>query len=89
MLFSTSSAEIHAQTHGVANYSVLISVSDPHWFQCRSRCGSGSKTLGSNGSECGSGSGTRSRVLMTKNLKKFTAEKKFAFFDEKLQFTNP
>ncbi len=41
------------------------SVSDPHWFQC----GLGSSILG----HCGSGS--RSRVLMTKNGDKFIAEK--------------
>jgi hypothetical protein len=48
---------------------ILSSVADPHWFQC----GSGSSVLGQCGSEYGSGS--RSRVLMTK----FTDEKQNIF----------
>ncbi len=55
------------------------------WFQRRSGYGSGPSTF----YQCGSGSGSRSKVLMTKNWKKFTAEIKFIFFDQKLQFTYP
>jgi hypothetical protein len=43
--------------------------------------GSGSSILGQGES------GFRSRILMTQNWKKFTSEKKFVFFDEKLQFS--
>jgi hypothetical protein len=50
---------------GVANWFVpLEAVADPHWFQCGS----------------GFGSGSRSPVLMTKNWEKFTAAIKFMFF---------
>ncbi len=49
-----------------------FSVADPHWFQCRS----GSSIF----CQCGSGSGSRSKVLMTKNWKKFRAEIKFKYF---------
>ncbi len=44
---------------------------DRHWFQWGSRYGSGSSVF----CQCGSGS----RVLMNKNWKKFTAEKKIFF----------
>jgi hypothetical protein len=42
-------------------------ISDPYWFQC----GSGSNILDQCGSECES----RFKILITKNKKKFTAEK--------------
>ena len=54
----------------------MDSVVDPHWFQC----GSGSSILG----QCGSGSGSRSRLLMTKICKIFQLEKKFKFFWSKI-----
>ncbi len=50
---------------------------DPHWFQC------GSRSRSSTFFQCGSGS----RVLMTKNLKTFTAGNFLKFFDQKLPFT--
>jgi hypothetical protein len=51
---------------------------DLHWFQCGSGYGSGSSIF------CQCGSGYISKVLMTKNWKKFTAEIKFNFFYQKL-----
>ncbi len=60
--------------------SVSRRVLDPHWFQCGS--GSGSSILCQGGS--GFESGSRSRVLMTKDWKQFTAEKKYYFFDKKI-----
>jgi hypothetical protein len=60
--------------------SLKRSVVDPHWFQC----GSGSSIL----RQCGSESGSRSRVLMTEKLReKIAAGKKSYFFIKKLQFT--
>ncbi len=42
------------------------------------------------GDQYGSGYGSGSRALMTKNLKKITAEKKnYFFFDQKLHITYP
>ncbi len=60
--------------------TVYLSVADPHWFQCGSGYGSGSSIFG----QCGSryGSESRSRVLMTKNWTKFTAE--FYFIKSKI-----
>jgi hypothetical protein len=56
---------------------------DPHWFQCGFGNGSGSSVFG----QCGSGS--RSRVLITKNLEKFTAEKKRNFSIKNCNLFNP
>jgi hypothetical protein len=63
---------------------IRISVADPH-SALVSGYGSGSRIF----CQCGSGSGSksRSRVLMTKNWKKFTAEKNC--LNQKLQFTYP
>ncbi len=47
--------------------NILYRVVDPHWFQCIS----------------GSGSSSESRVWMTKNWTKFTAEKNLYFFGKK------
>jgi hypothetical protein len=53
------------------------SAGDPHWF------GSGYSILG----QSGSGSGSESRVLMTKNVKKTNSWEKFILFDQKMLFT--
>ncbi len=55
----------------------------PHWFQC----GSGSSIFCHSGS--GSCSESRSKVLMTKNWKKITAEIKFKFFWSKIAIYLP
>ncbi len=59
-----------------ANIIADSSVADPHWFQCIS----GSSIF----CQCGFGSESRSKVLMTKNWKKFTAEIKFIYFGSKI-----
>jgi hypothetical protein len=63
-----------------------ISDADPHWFQCGCEY---SQTQIQQFCQCGSRSGSRYMALMTKNLRKFTAEFFLHFADQKLQFTHP
>jgi hypothetical protein len=70
--------EVPVQYENVLTCFQCFGVSNSHWFQRGSGCGSGSSILDQ--SESGCESGFRSRILMTKNWKKFTLKKKY-FFD--------
>jgi hypothetical protein len=61
------------------NKDNLSSVSNPHWFQCGFVYGSGTSILSQCWSGCGSGSGSRSRVFMSKFWKNYSWKRNSCF----------